>query len=132
MRPAVGVLSDCQIQLSERSRLASFGWDLNEARLGVDGGDDVAILAPTGATSGIGVAESDGLGTIDASLLQLSFREESNPLAVRGEEWSVGSLGSRQLRDFGLVQPAREKTWRFVPALEYKYDTGAVRRNDHG
>ena len=40
------------------------------------------------------VAQRDGLAAIDSRFLQLSLREEPDPLPVRGEERSVRSLGA--------------------------------------
>ena len=71
------------------------------------------------------VAQGDCRAAFHRNLLQLSCREESDPLPVRREERSICPLRSRQLSGVGLIEPPGKES-----SLRHVHQPRAVRRKD--
>ena len=51
-------------------------------------------------------------------LAELTFREEREPLPIRGKKWGGATFGPGQIRELSLSQPARGKP-KFAVATDY-------------
>src|ERR1051326_7607510 len=117
-------------QLGYRNGLSSLSRNLRESGLRVEGSNDIAILAPTAATCGVGIAQRDRLAAVDAGFLELPLGKKSNPLSVWREKRSIGSFRARQCGRVRLVKPSRKKPAGSVRGLRDKRESCPVGRQD--
>ena len=123
LRPAVGGFS--ALQVGHWRWRTSGGRNPRQAASDAERRDDVAILAPTAAPTNGCVAQGDCRAALHRNLLQLSWREESDPLPVRGEERSICPLRSCKLSGVGLIEPPGKE-----PPLRHVHHPRAVGRKD--
>ena len=124
LRPAMGAFSLGQFR-HRRGRTSGRG----NPRQGAGAGqlrDEVAVLTPTAAAGVRGVAQGDRRAAFDRNLLQLSLREECDPLPVRRQEGSECPFRAREFRRLGLIEPSRKE-----PSLRNVNQSRAVGRGDY-
>ena len=124
MEPAVE-LRDPALRVGVGSPPSAF--DAHQAR--IEGGKhDVSVRPPRcAAPDGRGIADDNWSPARDRGALQLSVREEGDPLAVGGEEGEARAVAAVDDLGVELVEAAHIKTFSSVCAADVS-EPSAVRR----
>src|SRR5215472_9028912 len=127
LRPAVRDLAESSVEFGKRSGSAAIGWNSEQAACRVERRDDRAVFAPTATQQPErGIAQNNDGAACYRNLLQLTSREERDPLVVRREEGCTGAFRSGKLDGLVLIEPPREE-----PVVGYVDQPCTVGRDDH-
>src|SRR5439155_10579332 len=127
LRPAANGVG---VRLRQRLRCAAGRGNTHQARTDVRREDDVAVLTPTATPGGPRIAQCHRGAALHRHLLQLSAREEPDPLPVGREERVGAALGPGHGCGERLIERSRCELDYAARRTYREHDTRAVRREN--